>query len=169
MTGGMPMRRLLASTACATFALLLAACASDPTRLPVGVSRAEALQRLGQPTAIYALADGERLQYSRAPAGFEVNNVDLDAAGRVRAIRQELDERLFARTIQTGVWREADVLRTYGRPFEIDRVSSFDGTVWTWRYKAINERRLLFIYIDPTGLVARYHTGDDLRLERLPL
>ncbi len=163
------MRRVLASVVCGALALLLAACAGEPMRLPLGVSRADALQRLGQPTAIYALGDGERLQYSRAPAGFEVNNVDLDAAGRVRSIRQELDERLFASTIQPGVWREAEVLRTYGRPFEIGRVSSFDGTVWTWRYKAMNARRLLYIYIDPTGLVARYHTGDDLLLERLPL
>lgn len=164
----MHMRRVLASVACGFFVFLLAACASDPTRLPLGVSRGDALQQLGQPTAIFALADGERLQYSRLPAGFEVSNVDLDAAGRVRSVRQELDERLFASTIQTGVWREADVLRTYGRPFEIDRVSSFDGMVWTWRYKAINERRLLYIYINPEGLVERYHTGDDLRLSRLP-
>jgi hypothetical protein len=148
--------------------LLLTACASEPTRLPLGTSRDDTLRRLGQPTAVYPLGNGERLQYSRVPAGFEVNNVDLGADGRVRSIRQELDERLFASTIQPGVWRQADVLRTYGRPFEIDRVSSFDGTVWTWRYKAINERRLLYIYIDPDGLVERYHTGDDLRLERLP-
>jgi len=143
-------------------AALLAGCASEPTWLPLGTTRAEALQRLGTPTAVYPFAGGERLQYSRAPMGTEVNNVDLDAGGRVVSIRQELDPALFDRTIRPGVWREADVLRTYGRPFEITRVSSFDGVIWTWRFKVINAPRLLHIYIDPTGLVARYHTADDL-------
>ena len=151
-------------------AALLAGCAGEPTRLAMGSSREQTLRELGAPSAIYSLASGgERLQYSRAPAGFEVNNVDLDASGRVVSVRQELDERLFDRTIQPGVgrWREADVLRTYGRPFEITQVSSFDGTIWTWRYKWQNSPRLLYIYVDPTGVVQRYHTGDDLTLELL--
>ena len=142
--------------------VLLAGCASEPTRLPLGTTRADALQRLGRPTAVYPLVSGERLQYSRAPMGTEVNNVDLDASGQVVSIRQELDPSLFDRTIRPGVWREAEVLRTYGRPFEISRVSSFDGVIWTWRFKVINQYRLLHIYIDPTGVVARYHTADDL-------
>lgn len=163
------MARLLASALLGLALAVLGGCASEPTRLPLGSTRAEALQQLGQPTAMYSLGNGERLQYSRAPAGFEVNNVDLGPDGRVRSVRQELDERWFDATIQPGVWREADVLRTYGRPFEITQVASFDGKVWTWHFKAANARRLLYIYIDPTGLVQRYHTGDDLQLERLPL
>ncbi|VTU38887.1 hypothetical protein H6CHR_05333 [Variovorax sp. PBL-H6] len=151
-------------------AALIAGCAGEPTRLAMGSSREQTLSELGAPTAVYALpGGGERLQYSRAPAGFEVNNVDLDASRHVVAVRQELDERLFDRTIEPNVgrWREADVLRTYGRPFEITRVSSFDGNIWTWRYKWQNSPRLLYIYIDPTGVVQRYHTGDDLMLELL--
>ena len=143
----------------------LAGCAGEPTRIAPGTLKADALQQLGAPTAAYPLSGGgERLQYSRAPAGFEVNNVDLDAGGRVVSIRQELDDRLFDRTIQpgVGVWREADVLRIYGRPFEITRVSAFDGVIWSWRYKMMNAPRLLYIYVDPAGVVQRYHTGDDL-------
>ena len=34
-------------------------------------------------------------------------------------------------------------------------------------YKAVNERRLLHIYIDPAGVVRRYRTGDDLDIDRL--
>lgn len=146
-------------------ALGLAGCAGEPTRVARGTSKSDALQQLGAPTAMYPLpGGGERLQYSRAPAGFEVSNVDLDAGGRVVSIRQELDDRLFDRTIQpgVGVWREADVLRTYGRPLEITRVSAFDGVIWTWRYKMMNTPRLLHIYVDPAGVVQRYHTGDDL-------
>jgi hypothetical protein len=151
-------------------ALAMAGCAGEPTRIASGTSRAEALQRLGAPSAVYPLpGGGERLQYSRAPAGFEVNNVDLDPAGRVVSVRQELDERLFDRSVQPGVWREAEVLRTYGRPFDITRVSSFDGVIWSWRYKFMNTPRLFYIYIDPAGVVQRYHTGDDLTHELLNL
>ncbi|RYF43922.1 MAG: hypothetical protein EOO27_43935 [Comamonadaceae bacterium] len=158
MTTG--MRRALL---CVCLASGLAGCAIDPTRLPPGATRAEALQRLGQPTATYPLpGGGERLQYSRAPAGFEVNDVDLDASGRVTVVRQVLDERWFPVDIQSDVWREADVLRNYGRPFEVTRVSSFDGVVWSWRYKLMNTPRFLYIYIDPQGVVRRWHTGDDL-------
>jgi hypothetical protein len=146
--------------------LALAGCASEPTRLPLGTSRAETLQRLGSPTATYLLPEGERFQYSRAPLGNEVSNVDLDAGGRVVSVRQELDEALFDRTIRVGSWREADVLRTYGRPFEVTRVTSYDGVIWSWHYKSMNAPRFLHIYIDPTGLVTRYHTADDIALER---
>jgi len=154
-------RRALMAAAAATL-LLMTGCASEPTRLALGTSRADALQQLGAPSAIYPLGSGERLQYSRAPMGTEVNNVDLDANGRVVSVRQELDGSMFDRTIQPGIWREADVLRTYGRPFEITRVGSFDGVIWTWRFKSMNARRLLHIYLDPTGVVARYHTADDV-------
>lgn len=61
-------------------------CATDPARLPIGSTRAQALQQLGKPSATYPLpGGGERLQYSREPAGYQVDNVDLDAAGRVVA------------------------------------------------------------------------------------
>lgn len=143
-------------------ALTLAACASDPSRLQLGTSRPDVLQQLGTPTAIYALSAGERLQYSRAPAGFEVSNVDLDASGRVRSVRQELDESLFGSTIEPGRWRMEDVLRTYGPPLQRTRVSAFQGEVWTWRYRHINSRRFLYIYIDPSGVVDHYNVGDDL-------
>jgi hypothetical protein len=153
----------------ATLALaaLLAGCASDPSRLTPGRTKAEALQQLGTPTAIYPLSSGERLQYSRAPAGTEVNNVDLDAAGRVVSVRQELDEGLFGSTIEPGVWHVADVLRTYGRPMEISQVTSFDGVIWSWRYRAMNSSRFLYIYIDPQGGVDHYSVGDDLTRDRL--
>ena len=89
----------------AALALLLAACAgcaSDPTRLPLGTHRApRRCSAWATPTATYPLpGGGERLQYSRAPSGFEVNNVDLDASGHVVSIRQELDDGLFDSTHQ---------------------------------------------------------------------
>jgi hypothetical protein len=148
--------------------LLLAGCASEPTRIVLGTTAAETLQRLGPPTGRYPLTGGgERLQYSRMPAGFEVTDIDVDASGKVVSVTQVLNEARFGHDIKVDRWRQNDVVAFYGRPYEISRVSSFDGAVWTWRYKAVNERRMLYIYIDPTGVVRRYHTGDDLELDRI--
>lgn len=155
-----------AAAAMALLCGLLAGCASDPSRVQPGTGRAEVMQQLGPPTAIYPFAGGERLQYSRGPMGFQVSNVDLDASGRVRSVRQELDEGLFGSTIRPGEWRVPDVLFTYGLPYEQTRVASFNGTVWSWRYLHINNRRFLYIYIDPTGRVDHYNVGDDLMEER---
>ncbi len=156
------MRRLAALVGLAL--LGLAGCASDPARLPLGTSRADALRQLGAPTAVYPRpGGGERLQYSRQPAGFEVNDVDLDAAGRVVAVTQVMNDAVFAQVIRTDAWRVPDVLYTFGRPEQITRVGSFDGDVWQWRYLQLNSPRLLYIYIDPQGVVRRWHVGDDLR------
>ncbi|MDM0027582.1 hypothetical protein [Variovorax saccharolyticus] len=144
--------------------LALSGCALDPTRLPLGSTRAETLQKLGNPTATYAMpGGGERLQYSRAPAGVTVNNVDLDASGRVVSIRQELEDGMFDITVKPGVWRVDDVLRSYGRPFEVSQVLAFNGDIWTWHYQSLNNPRLFYIYIDPDGVVDHYHTADDQR------
>ena len=165
MTAG---RRFGAATALVVLAAAgLAGCASEPTRIQPGTTAAETLQRLGAPTGRYPLnGGGERLQYSRMPAGFEVTDIDVDAAGKVVSVTQVLNEARFGHDIKVNQWRQNDVMAFYGRPYEITRVSSFDGAVWTWRYKAVNERRMLYIYMDPTGVVRRYHTGDDLELDR---
>jgi hypothetical protein len=159
----------LAALALAAVAGLgLAGCANEPTRTQPGATVADTLQRLGAPTGRYPLTGGgERLQYSRMPAGFEVTDIDVDAAGKVVSVTQVLNEARFGHDIKVDRWRQNDVMAFYGRPYEISRVSSFDGAVWTWRYKAVNERRMLYIYIDPTGVVRRYHTGDDLELDRI--
>lgn len=150
----------------AVASMVLAGCASDPYYVPLGASRTDVLQRVGAPTASYPLPNGgERLQYSRAPMGFEVNNVDLDASGKVVSVIQEMDERYFAQTILVDRWRVEDVLRTYGRPYEITQVTSFNGNVWSWRYLQVNNPRFLYIYVDPQGVVRRYHVGDDLRYD----
>ncbi|SFP80899.1 hypothetical protein [Variovorax sp. 770b2] len=160
--------RSLACLAALTVLAAIAGCANEPTRIQPGATAADTLQRLGAPTGRYPLNNGgERLQYSRMPAGFEVTDIDVDAAGKVVSVTQVLSEARFGYDIKVNQWRQNDVMAFYGRPYQIDRVSSFDGVVWTWRYKAVNERRMLYIYMDPTGVVRRYHTGDDLEFERV--
>jgi hypothetical protein len=158
----------LAALAALSVLAAVAGCANEPTRVQPGATAADTLQRLGAPTGRYPLNNGgERLQYSRMPAGFEVTDIDVDASGKVVSVTQVLSEARFGYDIKVNEWRQNDVMAFYGRPYQIDRVSSFDGVVWTWRYKAVNERRMLYIYIDPTGVVRRYHTGDDLEFERV--
>lgn len=162
----MRLRRLTGALALAATLVALAGCASDPQNLQVGMSGTEVMQRVGGPTSRYPLANGgERLQYSSAPMGFQVTNVDIDSTGRVVSVIQELDERYFGQTIQVDKWTVDDVLRTYGRPYEITQVSSFNGNVWSWRYLQINNPRFLYIYVDPQGIVRRYNVGDDLRYD----
>lgn len=156
--------RLMRGASAVALALTLLGCASDPARLPLGSERATVLQRLGQPTAQYRFAaDGEsseRLQYSYQPLGQRVYNVDLNAQGQVQSVTQALDEGRFAR-IQVDRWTREDVLREFGRPFEVTGVHAFQGEVWTWRYSLGPWNRLLHIYIDPQGVVRRWHPADE--------
>ena len=72
-------RRVALGVAALATAAGLAACAM-PERIAPGTPAAEVLHTLGAPTARYPLPEGgERLQYTRQPAGQQVFNVDLDA------------------------------------------------------------------------------------------
>lgn len=142
-------------------AALLVACA-NPLRIPVGTPAADVLSALGQPTARYALpGGGERLQYSSEPSGQTVYNVDLDSAGRLVHAEQALNEGLFAQRIQPNVWTREDVLRAYGRPALVERVHNFNGPIWVYRYLEGPIWRLLFIDIDPQGVVRSWSVGDE--------
>jgi hypothetical protein len=164
----MNSRRLGALAFFAVAALGVAGCANEPTRVQPGASAADTLQRLGAPTGRYPAHGRRRTAAVFAHAGRlrgdrhrrrRLGQGGLGDAGAQRgALRPD---------IKVDQWRQNDVMAFYGRPYEISRVSSFDGAVWTWRYKSVNERRMLYIYIDPTGVVRRYHTGDDLELDRV--
>lgn len=144
----------------------LAGCAlfADPERIAPGTPVAEVQAQLGRPSARYPAGAGqaERLQYSYEPGGQRVINLDLDAQGRVARVQQVLDENLFAQRIQPDRWTRADVLREYGAPARVERVHNFDGDIWVWRYLAGPTWRLLFIDIDPAGVVRSWSTGDEL-------
>lgn len=142
--------------------LALAGCASNPEKLPPGMARAEVLQALGRPTATYPIEEGgQRLQYSMQPAGQRVYNVDLDANGRLVRAEQVLNEGLFPKRILPDHWTQQDVLREYGQPARIEAVHNFNGRIWVWRYADGPVWRLLYIDIDPQGIVRSYSVGDE--------
>lgn len=154
--------RALWPSALLVLPVLLAACATHPTNawnLAAGASRQEVLSRVGQPLRVIPLdGGGERLQYSTQPMGHYAFMVDLDAAGRVVRSRQVLTPAEFHR-IEPGKWTRADVEREFGPPAWVDAVTSWGGTVLTYRWKEGNEPMFYWVYLDPQGVVQRAHPG----------
>lgn len=144
-------------------AALLAGCATNPDRLPLGMGADQVLQASGRPTSRMALpGGGERLVYSRQPAGQQVYQVDLDAQGRVVRREQVLDEAFFAK-VALDRWTREDILQNFGPPAEQSRVYAFKGDVWTYRYVQNGIDRLWHVHIDPQGVVRQAYSTDEPR------
>lgn len=124
-----------------------------------GTPRDAVLARLGPPTGVVRLDGGERLQYSLQPFGQYAWMIDLDPAGKVVRARQVLTANEFNR-IQPGAWTGADVEREFGRPARVDRVTSWNGPIMTYRWKdRDNSDMFYFVYLDEQGVVGRAHPG----------
>jgi hypothetical protein len=143
-------------------ALLLGACAHPWNTMNVapGTPRGEVIARAGQPVRAVPLAGGgERLQYTLQPLGQYAFMVDLDPAGRVVRTRQVLTAQEFAR-IEEGRWTLQDVEREFGPPARVDGVSSFQGSVLTYRWRDQGGGDMFYwVYVDPQGVVRRAHPG----------
>lgn len=139
-------------------ACLLAACAAGPFGAPQpGDTRDAVVARFGKPTRTVPIPGGERLQYSQQPRGPYAWMIDFDAAGRVTQARQVLNPQDFNR-IQPG-WTRADVEREFGPPALVDRVSSWTGDIYTYRWLENNNPMFFWVYFDPRGIVGRAHPG----------
>lgn len=147
---------------------VLGGCMGIPERIEPGTPRAQIEERLGLPTAEYALPDGRRLQYSRQPGGQQVYNLDLDAGGRLRRLEQVMDFNWLQRNIALDRWTRADVLQNLGRPALIERVVSFRGEVWSYRFLEMNSPRQAHLHIDPEGVVRRLMFTDELMRDDPP-
>ena len=150
-----------------TFLLLLAAtllglsaCALHPfSSVSPGMSREQVVSRMGQPSAVLALNQGSRLQYSGQPAGQYAFMVDLDASGRVLSARQVLNARDFAR-IEPGKWTRDDVLHEFGPPALVEHVASWPGDILTYRWYDLQDL-FYWVYLDGNQVVQRAHPGMD--------
>ena len=139
----------------------LSACSLMPLRMETGTPRAEIERRLGAPTAVIALADGQRLQYSRQPSGQEVYNLDLGPDGRLRRVEQVMDASWLQQNIAVDRWTRDDALRHLGRPALVERVMSFEGDVWTYRYLEATRPRQVHLHIDRAGVVRKLAFTDE--------
>lgn len=114
--------------------VLLGGCA--PPVVNTGEPRDAVLVRWGTPTARYAMSGGaERLEYASGPFGRTTWMIDLDAAGRVTASAQVLNEANFADSQgrAPGMSR-AQLLRALGTPGEVKGAGLRGGELWSWRY-----------------------------------
>lgn len=144
--------------------LWLSGCALYPfSSVRPGMSREDVVSRMGQPSAVVALSQGTRLQFSGQPAGQYAFMVDLDQSGRVSSARQVLNARDFAR-IELGKWTRDDVLREFGRPAFVDHVASWQGDVLTYRWYDLQDM-FYWVYLDERQVVQRAHPGLELRNE----
>ena len=143
---------------------VLGGCSLMPERVPLGATRAEIESRLGQPTGVYALADGTRLQYSRQPAGQQVYNLDMGVDGRLRQTEQVMDAGWLQR-IEVDRWTRETALINLGRPALIERVARWDGDIWTYRFEESNTARQVHLHLDAAGVVRRLMFTDEPRLD----
>lgn len=141
-------------------AVLLSACAANPFNaygVVPGTTRDAVIARLGKPTRVVPLANGERLQYSLQPFGQYAWMVDLDAAGKVLQSRQVLTAAEFQRIVP-GQWTRADVEREFGPPARIDGVTSWKGPIMTYRWNDGSDM-FYWVYLDERNMVQRAHPG----------
>ena len=123
-----------------------------------GASRDEVVSRYGTSSRVVALASGTRLQYSRQPAGQSAVMVDLDAAGRVTAVREVLNLAGFS-TLVVGQSSREDTERALGRPASVDRVGSWPGDIMTYRWRDHDQDMLYWFYLDARQVVQRTAQG----------
>ena len=123
-----------------------------------GASRDEVVSRYGTPSRVVAMASGTRLQYSRQPAGQSAVMVDLDAAGRVTAVREVLNLAGFS-TLVVGQSSREDTERALGRPASVDRVGSWSGDILTYRWRDHDQDMLYWFYLDARQVVQRTARG----------
>ena len=156
----MKIFKTLASLAAA--AALMAGCAFTPVQ--PGMSREQVMASYGTPTRVVPLPAGTRLQYSRQPAGQSAVMVDLDAAGKVVAVREVMKLQEFLR-IEPGQWTRDDVEREFGPPARIDKVASWSGDIMNYRWRNNVQDMFFWVYLDAGNRVQRTGQGIELPVE----
>ncbi|HZY17098.1 MAG TPA: hypothetical protein VFE82_01380 [Ramlibacter sp.] len=155
------MRKLFCVLALAA----LVACANpfNAANVRPGETREEVLAKLGRPTRVVPLPQGERLQYSGQPFGQYAWMVDLDPSGRVTGVRQTLNAIDFARIVP-GQWTLLDVQREFGPPALVEGVSSWNGPILTYRWLDADRAEMFYyVYLDSANVVRRAHPAMEFR------
>ena len=153
------MRAIKTVSSLALAVLLVAGCVVSTLR--PGMSREEVVAQYGKPSRVLALPAGSRLQYSSQPAGQSALMVDLDAAGKVVAVRQMMTIAELSK-IEPLRWTREDVEREFGRPASIDRVASWPGDIMTYRWLDITQDMFFWVYLDASNVVQRTGQGMEI-------
>ena len=148
------LRRTLVGVPGLALALTLGACAVPEWQKP-GTSRVEVERNMGRPTLVDPLpAGGERLLYSRQPAGQQVYHLDFDAQQGLVRVQQVLTPANFF-ALRDGVDTRDSVYRQFGPPALVEKVASFRGDLWTYRLLDHGLPRQASVHIDPAGVVRK--------------
>jgi hypothetical protein len=159
------------ATAAAGLALILSlsACAPLVHRTPaVGAPLAEVTAKLGKPDAVYPEPNGGQvLEYRGQPMGQFQHMARIGPDGRLLSYEQVLTSEHFAR-VGVSRWTRDDILRHFGRPFEVWRDRVTDDEVWSYRYKEKGVwNSLMNVHFNRRGIVRRMvNSGDPLLDER---
>lgn len=157
------IRRLVgAASAALACCVLVAACASHPSRIRVGEAGADVRSRVGEPYDVVRTEDGaERWLYPTGPMGQYAWFVEVGADGRVRAVTQALtDERFYM--IRKGEWNQARVRREFGPPAEVSAQPLKRHVIWSYRYRQDGVwNSLMHIHFDEEGIVREVYPGPD--------
>ncbi len=146
-----PLVPLVTLVTLVALTLHLVGCAL-PAREAPGAVQSEVIARLGPSTAIFALPSGHLRLYCGLPAGFAAYNLNFDATGRLVPNKQVLTHTRF-QNIPARVWTLADVQSTYGPPLPVERVSRFDGDIWTYRFRQNSDPRLAHAQMERKEIV----------------
>ena len=145
--------------------LMLAACAGPLFRQApaLGDPAAAVTAKMGQPTAIYPVPDGQLFEYATGPMGQATWMAQFGPDGRLASWKQVLTSEKFA-TIRIGKATKDEVLRTIGQPAEHSRVASHDFEVWSYRYKEADVwNSMMHVHFDRNGIVQQMLNGPDPR------
>lgn len=148
-------------------ALALAGCGAPLIRQApsVGDPIAAVTAKMGQPTGVHPLADGQLLEYATGPMGQYTWMARIGADGRLQSYEQVLTGEKFA-TIKVDQANKADVLRTIGRPAERSRVAAHGYEVWSYRYREAGVwNSLMHVHFDANGVVRQMLNGHDPMFE----
>ncbi|WP_229425151.1 MULTISPECIES: outer membrane protein assembly factor BamE [unclassified Massilia] len=144
-------------------ALALGGCSAPLFRQApaVGDPVASVTAKMGQPTNVYPLPDGQLFEYATGPMGQFTWMARIGADGRLQSYEQVLTGEKFA-AIRIGKATKDEVLRTVGRPAEHSRVASHDYEVWSYRYREAGVwNSLMHVHFDAHGVVQQMLNGPD--------
>ena len=163
----MQITRLSMLLASGLLTLGLAGCMVPQWQKP-GMPQAEVEKGMGKPTVVVPLPeDGTRLVYSLQPAGQQVWHMDFDAQHKLTRVEQVLDTNHFF-ALRNGVDTKDDVYRMFGPPAKVEKVYSFKGDIWTYRFLDNGNPRRAHVHIDPQGVVQKVMFTDESMYLREP-
>lgn len=163
----MILPRLKTLLSASLLAVGLAGCMVPQWQKP-GMPQAEVEKGMGKPTLVVPLPDGgQRLVYSQQPAGQQVYHMDFDAQQRLVRVEQVLDTAHFF-ALRNGVDTKDTVYREFGPPAKVERVYSFTGDIWTYRFLDNTFARRAHVHIDPQGVVQKVMFTDESMYLREP-